>query len=149
MSSMENNQNLPEIRKPDTEMPRIMTCQLLDACNNEAIAFAYIVINQLNLELSSNDNGFFQIPIPANFNQTQIEALVMPTYYEYKTLQLAICYDQPLEIHMKTVFSLTHFPTINAKDEIQNKTNFRSWLKNKILPRPNFDFQIAHSWIIF
>jgi hypothetical protein len=146
---MENNQHLPEAQKLDTETPRVMTCQLLDALSKEAIAFAYIVITEFNLELSSDDNGVFQIPIPADFNQTQIEILLMPTYYEYKTIQLAISYDKPLKIHMKTVFSLTNFPTIKAKDETQSKTNFRSWLKSKILPSPNFDFQIAQSWIIF
>ncbi len=146
---MENNQNLPEIHQANTEIPRIMRCQLLDVHSKEAISFAYIVITEFNLELSSNDNGFFQIPIPADFNQTQIEVLLMPTYYEYKTVQLVISFDKPLEIHMKTVFSLNHFPTINAKEETQNKMNFRSWLKRKILPSPNFDFQIAHSWIIF
>jgi hypothetical protein len=146
---MENNPNLNETQKTENTVPNIMTCQLLDASNRLPVAFAYIIITELNLELSSDDDGFFQIPIPADFKPSQIEVLLMPTYYEYKTLQINIAFAQTLEILMKTVFGLSNFPTITAKDETQNKMHFRSWLKSKIFTRPNFDFQMAHSWFIF
>jgi hypothetical protein len=115
--------------------------RLLDAKDKQAIAYAYIEVLELKLQLASDDHGCFEFQVPENFNAECLEILIMPIYYEYKSTKINICKAADNLIYLKTNIDLLQFPSKKLTESNHSKSSFWSYLKNKLFRNNDFQYQ--------
>jgi hypothetical protein len=114
--------------------------KLLDAKDKQAIAYAYIEVLELKLQLASDDHGCFEFQVPENCNAECLEILIMPIYYEYKSTKIN-CKASDNHIYLKTNIDLLHFPTKKSVVSNSLKSGIWSYLKNKLFRSNDFQYQ--------
>jgi hypothetical protein len=123
-----DNSNLSDSNKPK----KSIICRLKDLNSQAPIPHAYIVVETLGIELSSNELGAFKIDIPSDYKPNQLEILIMPTYYEYRRFTVDINVLQPIDICMETVLSLKNIFVPELMNNSQAKSDFRHWIKSML-----------------
>jgi hypothetical protein len=115
--------------------------RLLDAKDKQAIAYAYIEVLELKLQLASDNHGCFEFQVPENFNADSLEILIMPIYYEYKSTKINISKSADNHIYLKTNIDLLQFPSKKSTESNHSKSGFWSYLKNKLFRNNDFQYQ--------
>lgn len=101
---------------------------LLDEEDASPIPFAYVSAVDFNAELTSDIDGRFQITIPQNKLVSQLELMIMPTYYEYKSVSLDLSYHEITTIYLKAIFKLQKIKEARTQQLIKpNRLKLFSW----------------------
>ncbi len=79
---IKNNHETP------TDTISLITCKIVDSTTKKPIAFATVLINDLDLKLSADTNGIFKINIPVNFKKTNIQVKIFYIGYNEKVVNI-------------------------------------------------------------
>jgi hypothetical protein len=101
---------------------------LINQENNLAVAYAYIILDGLNIETSSNELGKFHLNLPNNRIQDEIEIFIMSKLYEYITIKIKVKLTTNVKIFLKPI--IRNDELISIKSIEKQKLHLFKKIKN-------------------